>query len=75
MTTPALPKGAATTTAHCSKWFFWSFAVLIVVLLALLLSDSGGRLWVHVLLVASFAVQAAMYFRSWRILRRFEADQ
>lgn len=65
-----------TTTARRFKWFFWVTVALIVMQLALLLPwEDGGRLWVCMILVVLVSVQAAMFFRSWRILKRFEARQ
>lgn len=69
-----LPRGAATTTARRSKWFFWSSTVSTLVMLTLLLGQSGGRLWVQVLLISTFSVQAVIFFRSWRVLKRYEAQ-
>lgn len=72
-----LPKGAATRTARGSWWLAWLWTGLTVLgALLLILSGLSEPLdWLRVPLQLAYLFLAAMYWRSWRRLRRHEAGR
>lgn len=73
-TLPDRPKGAMTGTARGSKWFAWCYAVLALVSGWVYLADEWGD-WVRLLITVTWIVMAVVYYRSWKILKRSEAQQ
>lgn len=69
-----LPKGARTKTARRSRWVACALLVLPLALVLPIFWDEEGR-WLRLVAVALWTTPALLYFRSWRIVKRFEAEQ
>lgn len=68
-------KGAMTRTARGSKWCFWCYAVLALLNGWVYVADGDWSRWVRLIVLVGFTVTTVVYFRSWRILKRAEAQQ